>query len=33
MGIMDVWKGVTKTASGVGKVLTGDWGGFSDVYS
>ena len=29
----DVWKGVTKTASGVGKVLTGDWGGFNDVYS
>ena len=33
MGIMDVWKGITTTASGVGKVLTGDWGGFKDVYS
>jgi len=28
-----VWEGVTSAASCVGKVLTGDWGGFSDVYS
>ncbi len=29
----DVWKGVKQAASGVGRVIGGDWGGFSDVYS
>ena len=33
MGLSSVWKGVTKAASGVGKVIGGDWTGFSDVYS
>ena len=32
--LRNVWEGVTSAASGVGKVLSGDWkGGFSDVYS
>ena len=31
--LKSVWEGVSEAASGVGKVLTGDWGGFSDVYS
>jgi hypothetical protein len=32
--LKSVWKGVTQAASGVGKVISGDWrGGFSDVYS
>ena len=31
--LKNVWEGVSEAASGVGKVLTGDWGGFSDVYS
>ena len=31
--VKDVWKGVTQTASGVGRVIGGDWGGFNDVYS
>jgi len=32
--LKNVWEGVTSAASGVGKVLSGDWkGGFSDVYS
>jgi hypothetical protein len=33
MGLSSVWKGVTKAASGVGKIFSGDWTGFNDVYS
>tara|TARA_R100000781_G_scaffold114790_1_gene86948 strand:+ start:1031 stop:1390 length:360 start_codon:yes stop_codon:yes gene_type:complete len=29
----DVWSGVTKTATGVGKVFSGDFSGFSDISS
>ena len=33
MGLSSVWEGVTKAASGVGKIFSGDWTGFKDVYS
>ena len=29
----DVWSGVTKTASGIGKVFSGDFSGFRDISS
>ena len=31
--LKSVWEGVSEAASGVGKVIGGDWGGFKDVYS
>ena len=37
MGILsklqDVWGGVSQAGRGVGKIIGGDWGGFTDVYS
>ena len=31
--VSDVWSGVTKTASGIGKVFSGDFTGFRDISS
>ena len=31
--VSNVWKGVTETATGVGKVFSGDFSGFADISS
>ena len=31
--VQNIWGGVKEAASGAGRVLAGDWGGFTDIYS